>query len=172
MKLIGSKVSSMLDDEGNMIVSLIIPRGMYQNQLNARKTVAQLKEADLISCELKVNEKSRSYEQNSLLWELISKISEHENGTRRQDELWRIYGQLLIKANIKYTEIRAVVKAKDILEASFRAVVEIPNSRKESKLGETALYWAFYGSSTFTTKQMTELIDCAMDWCAEIGVEI
>jgi hypothetical protein len=172
MKLVGNKVSYSTDDMGNLIVSLNIPRDMYQNQANARKVVQGLKEVDLISCELKVNEKSRSYEQNALLWEIIGKISEHENGTRRTTETWRIYAQLLIKANIKYTEIRALTKAKDILESSFRAVVEIPNSSKNTSIGESKLYWAFYGSSTYTTKEMTLLIDCALDWAGELGVEL
>jgi hypothetical protein len=145
---------------------------MYQNQANARRVVQGLKETDLISCELKVNEKSRSYEQNRLLWEIIGKISEHENGTRRTTETWRIYGSLLVKANIKYTEVRALTKAKELLEASFRAVIEVPNSSKETKLGESKLYWVFYGSSTYTSKEMTMLIDCAMDWAGELGVEL
>ena len=172
MKLVGSKVIYTQDDEGNLTVSLTIPRDMYQNQANARKVVQGLKQADLISCELKVNEKSRSYEQNRLLWEIIGRISEHENGTRRTTETWRIYGSLLVRANIKYTEVRAFVKAKELLEQSFRAVVEVPNSTKETTQGESRLYWVFYGSSTYTTKEMTNLIECAMDWAGELGVEI
>jgi hypothetical protein len=64
-----------------------------------------------------------------------------------------------------------MVKAKDILEQNFRAVIEIPNSDKKTTQGEiTKAYWVYYGSSKFSTKEMTQLIELALETCAELGI--
>jgi hypothetical protein len=50
-------------------------------------------------------------------------------------------------------------------------VLEVPNSRRIENGKETAGYWVYYGSSKFNTKEMTELIEIALDLASELGVE-
>jgi chitinase len=83
-----------------------------------------------------------------------------------------IYGNLLQRANIKREYIRTLEQAVNILKDSFRAVIEVPNSRKIENGKETVGYWVYYGSSKFDTKEMTELIDIALDTATEVGIDI
>jgi hypothetical protein len=83
-----------------------------------------------------------------------------------------VYGTLLQRANIKREYIRTLVQARDILEQSFRAVLEVPNSRKIENGKETVGFWVYYGSSTFDTREMTQLIEVALDIATEVGIDI
>jgi len=169
MKIVANKIDYLTDSKGNMVLSLTI--NGFHNQHVARLGIAELQHKDVIAVEIKEHLQSRSYEQNRLMWDLISKIAIAQSGVAYQEEQWRVYGELLVRANVKREIVRCMVKAKDILDQNFRAVIEIPNSDKKTTQGEiTKAYWVYYGSSKFSTKEMTQLIELALETCAELGI--
>jgi hypothetical protein len=125
-----------------------------------------------IHATLKEFKSSRSIDQNDMLWAIITQVSDKVNGSHQEQDLMNVYGTLLQRANIKREYIRTLVQARDILEQSFRAVLEVPNSRKIENGKETVGFWVYYGSSTFDTREMTQLIEVALDIATEVGIDI
>lgn len=97
--------------------------------------------------------KSRSIEQNSLLWALIQELAE-KTGNDTMD----IYIAALESADAKYEWIAALESAEDDLRRVFRAIkpfgVLITENGKE-----LIRYKCWIGSSKFDTAEMTKLID-------------
>lgn len=163
------KIEMMTKPNGEVMLTLTIDG--YYNMRKAKELYNELKDKE-IHATLKAFKSSRSIEQNDMLWSIITQISDKVNGSHREEDLMNIYGILLQKANIKREYIRTLLQAKDILGQSFRAVIEVPNSRKIENGKETVGFWVYYGSSTFNTKEMTELIDIALDTATEVGIDI
>jgi GTP-binding protein EngB required for normal cell division len=142
----------------------------YYNKRKALKIYDELREKEMM-VDIKEFKSARTLEQNEMLWGIIRSISDKVNHSHRQEDMMNIYSTLLQRANIKREYIRTYKKAKNILEESFRAVMEVPNSIKIENGKETVGFWVYYGSSKFNTKEMTELIDIALDLATELGVE-
>lgn len=163
------KIELLTKSNGDIVVELTVDG--YYNMRKAKQLYNDLKDKE-VHATLKPFKSSRSIEQNDMLWAIITQISDKVNGSHREEDLMNIYGTLLQKANIKREYIRTLIQAKPILEQSFRAVLEVPNSRKIENGKETVGFWVYYGSSTFDTKEMTELIDIALDTATEVGIDI
>jgi hypothetical protein len=159
----------MTRPNGDIVLELTIDG--YYNMRKATQVYNDLKDKE-IHATLKEFKSSRSIEQNDMLWGIITQISDKVNGSHQEQDLMNVYGTILQRANIKREYIRTLVQAKDILEQSFRAVLEVPNSRKIENGKETVGFWVYYGSSTFDTKEMTQLIDVALDTATEVGIDI
>ena len=166
--IVADKVRYITTDTGD--IEVIFTVSGFNNKRIAQRLVSELK-GKTVELKAKEHRSQRSIDQNRLMWQIISDICVAESGNRHQQDMWRIYSSLLVMSNIKYTEIRTLVAAKDILEKNFRAIVEVPNSDKESKKGLTRLYWVFYGSSTFNKKEMSDLISNALDWASKLGID-
>lgn len=143
----------------------------YYNKRQALTLYNQLKDKEL---SVKVSEfkDKRSLDQNEMLWAVITQISEHVNHSKQEQDLMNIYSTVLLRANVKREYIRTLPEAEDILKQSFRAVIEVPNSRKIENGKETVGYWVYYGSSRFNTKEMSQLIEVALDIATEVGIDI
>lgn len=151
-------------------VELTLTIDGYYNKRKAKELYNQLQDKEITAI-LKEFKSSRSIEQNDMLWGIITQISDKVNSSHREEDLLNIYSTLLQRANIKREYIRTLPQAENILKESFRAVIEVPNSRKIENGKETVGYWVYYGSSKFDTKEMTELIDTALDLATEVGIE-
>lgn len=151
-------------------VELTLTVDGYYNKRKAKELYGQLQDKEITAI-LKEFKSSRSIEQNDMLWGIITQISDKVNGSHREEDLINIYSTLLQRANIKREYIRTLPQAENILKESFRAVIEVPNSRKIENGKETVGYWVYYGSSKFDTKEMTELIDTSLDLATEVGIE-
>lgn len=152
---------------GDVQLTLIIDG--YNNKRIAQKLYYELKDKE-ITATLKEFKTTRSIEQNEKLWAMIRDISEHVNHSHREEDMMNIYKNLLEQANIKKEYVRILLEAKHILDENFRAVIEVPNSRKNINGKETAAYWIYYGSSKFNTKEMSELIHNAEDMSNNLGL--
>lgn len=152
---------------GEIELTLVIDG--YYNMRKAQEIFNELQNSET-QVTIKQFKSSRSIEQNDMLWGIITQISDKVNGSHREEDLINIYSTLLQRANIKREYIRTLPQAVNILEQSFRAALEVPNSRKIENGKETVGFWVYYGSSNFNTKEMTELIDIALDLASELGV--
>jgi hypothetical protein len=159
----------MTKPNGDVVLELTIDG--YNNKRQATRLYQELKDKE-VHATLKEFKTSRSIEQNEMLWGIISQISQEVNGSRREQDLMTIYRDVLLRANVKREYIRTLDEARSILEQHFRAVMEVPNSRKIENGKETVGFWVYYGSSKFNTKEMTDLIDTALDMAHEIGIEL
>ncbi len=167
--IVAEKAKYSVNDEGDIEVTFIVTG--YNNKRIAQRLVAELK-GKQIQFNAKELKSKRSIEQNDMFWALVGKISDKINGSHRELEMMNIYGYLLKEANIKRDYVRILEKAKHILEDNFRAVIEVPNSKRHEPNGsETVGYWVYHGSSSFNVKEMTELIDIALDTCTDLGID-
>ena len=150
MKLLG-KVKAIQD--GEMVLALDSLRDQVQAEgLDKEKSYT-------ISIN-KVKSK-RSLEQNRLLWALIGEIDQAISG--RYADPWGIYIELLELAGAKSEVIIAPIAAERELKKSLRVVklLRYAGDYKGIEMGE---FRVFYGSSTFNTKEMTQLIDTALNY--------
>ena len=111
--------------------------------------------------------KKRSLDQNAYFWKLLGEISKKENGDLRDVET--IYTNLLEMAGSKYTSMIIKHEALDDLRKQIRHVKVIKQQTVKNVLYDTV--YAFYGSSTFNTSEMSQLIDVALRYAEEVGVE-
>jgi hypothetical protein len=163
------KIDMMTRPNGDVVLELTVDG--YYNMRKATQLYNDLKDKE-IHATLKEFKSSRSIDQNDMLWAIITQVSDKVNGSHQEQDLMNVYGTILQRANIKREYIRTLVQARDILEQSFRAVLEVPNSRKIENGKETVGFWVYYGSSTFDTREMTQLIEVALDIATEVGIDI
>ncbi len=170
--MIVKDIKLMSDDEGNLIVSLTIPHEMYHNQQIARRLASELK-GKLIEVKMKEAKSQRSIEANDCLWAIITKISDHMNGSHREEDLMTVYKMLLLRANIKREYFRGIRESVRVFEnvEGVRAVMIVPNSEREENGVTTIGFWLYYGSSKFNTSEMSLLIELSLDVCSELGID-
>ncbi len=76
---------------------------------------------------------------------------------------------LLEEAGVKYDYLLALPETETELRKSFRALRNMGIQREVN--GKTlTMYQYFIGSSKFTTKEMTSLIEAVLDKLTELGV--
>ena len=111
----------------------------------------------------------RTLQQNKYIWEIISQIDKKINGYM-SDEM-SIYISLIKQAKIKTVYIETVEEAKKELLKVFRYVEDIED-RVSSKGIKTVLYRCYYGTSKFDKKEMTDFIECLINYAYEVGIDI
>ena len=120
--------------------------------------------------DIKEYKSKRTLRQNSYLWALITEITKAENGgIANQDNITATYCNLLEKANAKFEFILCSPDAIKEFKKRFRAIRI--NGTVVIKTVEYTQLQVFYGSSTMNTKEMSQLIDCVLDYAYEVGIE-
>ena len=163
-KLVAEKVYQSYLPDGKVAVSFIA-----KDRYVANLFVKELEHLDLIDITAKKHKESRTLQQNKMLWAIISLISDKLNFEHTEESTMKIYSELLVSANIKYEFMLILPEAKHILEQSFRAVIDAGQSR-EVNGKELRMYKVFIGSSKFDTKEMTELIETALNYASKLGI--
>lgn len=141
----------------------------------ASQFVKELEQAEEIEVSAREFKRSRSLRQNDFMWAIISKISDAINGERSQDSLDKIYGELLVKANVKRELMAVLPEAIDKLKSVFRAVIETGQTiesvnEKTGKKATLKTVWCYYGSSKLNTKEMSELMEHTLKYASSLGV--
>ena len=110
--------------------------------------------------------KKRSLDQNRYFWKLVGEIAKKENGDLRDTD--NLYTNLLQMAGAKY---EALIIKHEALER-FRSLVRHVKVIKQQTINHEVYdtIWAFYGSSTFDTKEMSDLIETTLKYAEEVGV--
>lgn len=144
--------------------------GGYLLTISTREDVRglfdDLREKDL-DVDLKKHREKRSLNANAYLWQLLSKLADRLYTTK--EELYRQYvTQVGPHKDFELTENEA---------ATFRVAWErlgvgwLTERVDYSRDGERLVIRAYYGSSTYNTKQMSRLIDMVVEDCKEQGIE-
>lgn len=115
------------------------------------------------SVEITDYKKGRSLNQNAYLWKLINEISKKENGDYTESQ--NIYIMMLRMAKAKHTDL---IIQKEALE-DFRKLYRDIDVLKTSD--DMVVIRAYQGSSQMDTKEMSELIDVAIKYAQEVGID-
>lgn len=130
----------------------------------------ELKDIESYDVTIKKNKESRSIRQNNMYWAIVSKISDAINASHRQEDIDKIHEDVLIRANVMSIVIPPVkVEVKTLLKRSYRLVVEHGNGFSYEG-NDYQGYKCYLSSTMFDTKEMGELIDCALDYASEVGI--
>lgn len=164
-KIIATLSRFLMDEDGNMEVVFKIDKSCwnYKNAIKALEKIAY-------ALEISKPRSKRSLEQNALLWAVISEIAEKQDGHLADD--WDVYCALLEKANAKYTDIIAPVEAEEDMRKikGLRGVRIMRSLEQDGR--EFYVYRLYPGSSTFNVKEMSQLIDVALDYAVQLGIDI
>ena len=117
----------------------------------------------LFVVEVKEPKSKRSLEQNKMLWQLIHSIAKKQH----QDDM-EVYCALLERADALSDYIITAYDMEDELRKCFRGVRFIRKQQVNGK--DCNIYKVYIGSSKMNTKEMTELLDIALQLCAELGI--
>lgn len=113
--------------------------------------------------EIKEWKSERTKRQNAKLWAIIHDISKVWN----EDSI-DVYCKLLQSTGAKYEDIVGTEEVEESLRKSFRALKVLrPFIQKGKKY---YVYRCFIGSSKFNRDEMGLLIDKAIEWASECGL--
>lgn len=175
-KIIATNVAKMINENNQIVLCFSVSK---DNRFSAEAAFRELKtlpENSKYQLSITQYKSKRSLEQNRMLWALIEKITLEQSGYARKEDVEDCYCNLLEEANIKdtYEYLPALESSKASLESLYRVVKNLgrriivdPETNKQT---ECSIYKCFKGSSTFNTKQMSELIELALDTLADLGV--
>lgn len=161
MKCVGKLENINRDMQGNYLVTF------KTNSSRAIEQLSDISTNDYLDIEVDEVKTTRTMQQNKYMWALIHEIDKAINGYRANNPM-QIYIQALIETGAKYEYIVCQDKAKVGLLREFRAV-ELIKPYDKSK--GTNVYRVFYGSSTFDTKEMGDLIDYLIDKAISLGLD-
>lgn len=172
-RFVANNVYGWRNEDGNTVVSFVVTS---ENAQAAMMAIQELKPKDLIEVVAKENKESRTLKQNRLFWALVSKISDVINGSHTKEDEEKIYADILVMANVKRELMAVLPEVIDIMKPHFRAVIPtgqkvITLNEKTKKSNTLSTCWFYLGSSTFTTKEMHDLIEITMDYAASLGIK-
>lgn len=113
--------------------------------------------------EVKERKEKRSNEQNRMLWKLIHQIAKYTH----QDDM-DVYCSCLERADALSDYVITIDDIEDKLRKNFRGVRFV--RRQELNGVNCYVYKVYLGSSSMSTKEMTQLIDVCNQICAELGI--
>lgn len=161
MRVNGTYLRRITNENGNLELSFEIS-SYYA--LEQAKSLEKGKEYRIEINEIK---SKRSIEQNKMMWKLIHELNKALYGDEEHE--WDLYIQALEKTGAKYEYIAALPESEEMLKKSFRAIKKLNQFKHNGRIFNQ--YKVYYGSSTFNTKEMNELLDKVLDMCAEAGIE-
>ena len=166
MKFLGENVGVYRSRKGNIAISFVL------NSPNAIELAQSIPKG---VCEIEVNKvrKDRTINQNAMLWKLIGEISKAEDGKRTPELDQAIYRSILKRAGAK-EEVISI--KKDALKTFLQRTGDI---FRAYMIGHTwvahgvewVLLYAYYGSSTMDTEEMGKVIDEALSYASEVGLD-
>lgn len=160
MKLKGKLKDINYNKIGKPRITLELERYLDINEIN------DINEDDLLNIKISNARKSRTLEQNNLLWAIIGDIDKKINGLPSEESRWQLYIQGIEEVGAEYEDILIPSKSLNIFKSAFRAYKVL--EKKDNQI----LLRCFVGSSKFDTKQMGDLIDYFIKMASEAGVTI
>lgn len=127
--------------------------------------IPELDLSKMYDIEIKEHKSKRSLEANRMLWGILQKIKEETD-----NDLMDLYIEVLEKADAKYDFLMVLPETVEELKKVFRAVKILEYREYNGK--QMAVIKAYIGSSKFNTKEMSILIDKAMQVASENGIAI
>lgn len=165
-RVLGKLIKRVVNEKDHIEVTFEI------KDWNYKKFVKEL-EPDEYVIEVFKPRAKRSNNQNALLWELIHLITEYEQGIGGDE--WFTYTSLLEMANCKYEYMVLTDEAAKALKEVYRTIKNVGKrtviNEETGEATEANVYKCFIGSSKFTIDEMNHLIDIAIRYANEIGMD-
>ena len=133
-----------------------------------KNLIPKLMEMDLdkyYDVSIKEPTNKRSLQQNKMLWSLIHSIAK---STNQEDN--DVYCGLLEKADALSEYIITAVEMEDALRNSLRGIKFMRMQEVNGK--DCYIYKVYLGSSKMNTKEMTELLETAIQIASELEIEV
>lgn len=134
---------------------------------NCASELENLKEDKELVVQIKQLIKKRTLTQNAYLWVLLDKIAQKIN--RSKEEIYREY--------VKDYGVFEILPIKNDAKESFiskwtkNGLGWITQEIGESKLKGYTNIIAYFGSSTYDTKEMSRLMDAVIQDCDSLGIQ-
>lgn len=160
MKLKGKLKNINYTIEGKPQITFELERYLDVNKIQ------DINNEDLLNINVSNARKSRTLDQNNLLWAIISDIDKKINGIPSEASRWELYIQGIEEVGAEFEDIEIPSKSLRIFKSAFRAYKIL--DEKDDRI----LLRCFVGSSKFDTKQMGSLIDYFLRMASEAGVTI
>ena len=138
----------------------------FQTNKSSLLGIEELKDKEL-TITINLKKKKRSLSQNSYMWVLIGELS--KKLMLSKDLIYRNYIKDYGVYEILPIKNEAVERFK--LNWSKHGIGWFIEDLGESKLNGFTKIIAYYGSSTYNTKEMTNLIEPIIDDCKQQGIE-
>ena len=126
--------------------------------------IDELKTIDNLDIEAKKHREKRSLDANAYAWVLIQKLAEATGADK-----WSVYMKMLQEYSRKFTHVIVKPEAVEPFKQMFRACVDLGEVTVNGKTGHQLQ--AYYGSSTFDSKEMSVFINGIVYECKELGIE-
>ncbi len=159
--MIGVVREITFDSIGRQIVSFTVTEGDFRRQYDTYKD----KPLDIT---VKVHRRTRSLDANAFLWKLCEEIAKNQHITK--EEVYR--------KEIREVGVYIPLPIREDALASFRSAWEgrgvgwLVEDRGKSKHEGYRLVYAYYGSSTYDTAEMSRLIEATVEDCRALGIEV
>lgn len=152
------KILGMDEDKNKIYLNL-----ETENKSIIEEVLALQKIDKPLQIEIKKIRNKRSNDSNSYLWVLCEKIAEvlHTNKNEIYKEMLKRYGQ--------FTHIILKPEAVKSFEENWEVTKELGEVVVNGKKG--IQIQAYFGSSTYDSKQMSILIDGIKNECHDLGIE-
>lgn len=125
------------------------------------------KENRLYDVEIKEHREKRSLDANAFCWTLLEKLADALRSTKEE-----IYLQKVREVGPYKDFTLTQDEAKTFRVAWERLGTGWPTEQVDfDKDGDRVVIRAYYGSSTYNTKQMSRLIDSIVEDCKALGIE-
>lgn len=163
MKLNGKIVDVSLDfltHKPKIVIQLTSQQDILSEEFN------KLQQEELLEIEFDKPKKKRSLNANAYCWVLIGKIAEVLGNTK--EEVYREY--------IKHKGIYRIITIEQAAVPTFQKVWEERGlgwlcETSETKIAGLVDVIAYYGSSSYNTKQMANFIDYIVQEAKDLGIE-
>ena len=124
----------------------------------ALREVEEIKDVEKLDITVEKHRSKRSLDANAYFWVLCDKIAK-----RLGSDKWTIYLLQLSKYGV-FADLRATAQALDILKEKFR-YTEILSADDDSYIVR-----CYFGSSTYNTKEMSDLIHGTVSDAGSLGI--
>ena len=139
---------------------------ILKNGTKDLSVVEELKKENKLNIELKKYRQKRSLDANAYMWVLVSKIQEKLNLPKEE----------IYKDAIKNIGVYEIIPVKNeaverFIEAWKHNGLGWVCETTKSKLDGFTNIIAYYGSSTYNTKEMSRLVDLIVQECKQLDIE-
>lgn len=144
-----------------------------ESEAEAREACAAIETGKEYTAEIKRYYQKRSKDANALLWELCTQLSielAKDKVIQSKEAIYRKH----IKAAGKCDFIACVDRAVDELITAWahRGIGWFAEIVDDCKIPGCKKVCLYYGSSTYTTAEMSRLLDSVIQECKDCGVEV
>ena len=161
MKLKADGIELLQSSDGSIKLTLTVKD--YNQKRHAQAEISNISNLNALSVEITPYREKRSLSQNGYAWKLIHEIasvikSDKDSVYLRMLKRYGVYEQAIIKK-----------EALDRFIKQWR-YVEIQDEKQQQNV-ELVKVLCYYGSSTYDTKEMSDLLDGVISEAKEMGIE-